>query len=150
MKKVWIIVANSGQSKVYCAENSQHLVEHAIFFNDERHIPAHDLVCDRQGREANQIGANNKKGWSTDTYEAKTPVELKIATAFAETLAHFLEKKYTEGECGRVYLIAKDHFLGHLRNAISSNVTKLIHGEINKDLTHLSPEAIREYLPPVL
>lgn len=145
MRKVWIVVANSSQSKVYRAENAQHLVEHVIFFSEESHLFVHELVSDKEGRETNSMGS-----WGADSYEPKTPVKRKEANFFAETIAHFLEKGCNSGECERIYMIAKAPFLGYLRDALTPHVAKLVHAEINKDLTQLRPEAIREYLPPAL
>lgn len=147
MKKIWIIVANAGQSKVYRAESSQLLVEHALFFNDESHSNVHELVSDKQGREANPIA---RKGWNTNTYEPKTDIKDKVALSFANTLVQFFEEKLKAGECERIYLIVKPPFLSCLKDAMPPNIAKLIHEEIHKDLTHLSPKEILEYLPPAL
>jgi protein required for attachment to host cells len=144
MRKVWIVVANSSQLKIYRAENAQNLVEHVLLFNEQSHLAVHDLVSDKQGQE------NRMSCWGSDTNEPKTPVKLKEANFFADSIAHFLEKGYNAREVERIYIIAKAPFLGCLRNAITPHIAKLVHAEINKDLTHLSPQEIREYLPPVL
>lgn len=144
MKKVWVVVANSSQAKIYRAENAQTLVEHGLFFNDEIHLPARDVVSDKQGREQS-YGL-----YGSDTYEAKTSLKTKEALSFAETIAHFLEQGCTKGECVRIHIVAKPPFLGYLRQCLHPNVAKLVGSEIHKDLTQLKPEEIREYLPPVL
>jgi protein required for attachment to host cells len=144
MKKVWVVVANSSQSKIYRAENADVLVEHGLFFHDESHMQVSDLVSDKKGREQT-LGL-----FGSDTYEAKTSVKAKEAVSFAEIIAQFLEHGYNKGECERIHIVAKPPFLGYLRQALHPNVAKIVGSEIHKDLTALRPEEIREYLPPVL
>jgi len=115
-----------------------------MFFHDESHLPARELVSDRYGRES------NSQMHGSDSYEQKTPIKLKEALFFADTLAQFLEKSCNSGECEKIYLVAKPPFLGHLRQSLHPNTAKLIRSEIHKDLTQSKPEEIREYLPPVL
>ncbi len=144
MRKVWVVVANSSYSKIYRAENTHVLLEHQTFSHEESHLPARELVSDRQGRETSRVG------YGTDTMEEKTPIKVKEATQFADEIAQFLEKGFNSGECERIYLVAKSPFLGYLRQSLHPNVTKLVESEVHKDLTQLRPEQIREYLPPVL
>lgn len=144
MKKIWIVVANSSQAKIYRAENVNHLVEHGFFFHDESHMPARDLVSDKKGRETSHNAS------TTNTYEPKTTIKTKEGMIFAENLASFLEKGCASGECERIHIIAKSPFLGYLRQSLQPNVVQLIGSEIQKDLTQLTAEEIREYLPPVL
>lgn len=144
MKKVWVVVANSSQAKVYRAEHLQVLVEHGIFFHDESRMAARDLVSDNSGRE------NNTMRPGGDTYEPKTSIKLKESVNFADILANFLETGHNDGHFERLYIVAKPPFLGHLRQALTPNVSKVVESEIHKDLTHLSPGEVREYLPPVL
>jgi protein required for attachment to host cells len=143
MKKVWVVVANSSQAKIYKAENTNELIEHGLFFHDESRLPGRELVSDGQGRETNVH-------ISSDTYQAKTSPRLKEFLSFAETLAEFLEQGYNSGKCEKIYIIASPTFLGHLRQSLHPNVAKLVESEIPKDLTQSRPEQVREYLPPVL
>lgn len=82
--------------------------------------------------------------------EEKTPPKVKEAVSFAHQIAHFLEENFHTGTYERIYLVVKPPFLGHLREALNPNVSKLIESEVHKDLTQMRPEQIREYLPPVL
>jgi protein required for attachment to host cells len=143
MKKVWVLVANSSQAKIYRA-NGPSLLEHGIFFHDESRMPARDLVSDNMGRET------NRNMYGNDTCEPKTSLKEKEFLIFANTLAQFLEKGYNSGECEKIYVIAKPPFLGFLRQAFSSHVTNIVESEIHKDLTHMTPNEIREYLPEFL
>lgn len=144
MKKIWVVVANSSQAKVYRINESQHLVEHGFFYHDESHLPASELVSDRMGHET----SHNASGGNS--YQPKTSLKLKEALLFADSLSLFLEKGCNAGEYDCLYLVAKPPFLGHLRDSLHSNVTKLVSSEIHKDLTHLKPDELRTYLPPIL
>lgn len=145
MRKVWIVVGNSSVAKIYRTENnSSSLIEFQNFLHKESHLPARELVSDRLGRETSRMG------YGTDTMEPQTPIKVKEGNAFAAQVAEFLEKGFNAKEFERLYLIAKPPFLGYLRDAIHSNVAKLVESEIHKDLTQHTSEQIREYLPPVL
>ncbi|MCH9626551.1 MAG: hypothetical protein S4CHLAM2_01730 [Chlamydiales bacterium] len=144
MRKVWIVVANGSHSTIYHAENVNKLTEIKQFQHAEAHLTRHDLTSDRPGRSTPCVG------YGTDTMEEKTPPKVKEAVSFAHQIAHFLEEGYNAGNVERVYLVTKSPFLGHLREALHPNVTKIIESEVHKDLTHMRPEQIREYLPPVL
>ena len=144
MRKVWIVVANGSASKVYRAENVNTLVPLKEFEHEEAHLTRKDLNSDRPGR------ATQRGGYGTDTMEEKTSPKVKEATNFAQAIAAFLKEGCNAGECERIYLIAKAPFLGHIRQALHANVAKCVESEVNKDLTQLRPEQIREYLPPVL
>ncbi len=144
MRKVWIVVANGSQSKIYRAENVNTLVELKEFRHEEGHLKRDELNSDRPGR------MTSRGGFGTDTMEEKTPPKVKEANNFAQEIARYLEEGCTSGECDRIYLIAKPPFLGHIRQSLNPNVSKLVESEVNKDLTQMRPEEIREYLPPVL
>jgi protein required for attachment to host cells len=144
MRKVWIVVANSSEAKIYRAENAENLVEHGMLFHDESRMAGRDLVSDGSGRE----GFSQMVG--TDTYDKKTSPKIKEYIIFAEILANFLEEGYRNGQCDRIYLIAKAPFLGHLRQSLSPHVAQLVESEIHKDLTKAKADEIRGYLPLTL
>jgi len=144
MRKVWIVVANSCYSKIYRAENKDHLIEHHVFVHEESHLPARELVSDQQGRE----GMRGMHG--ADTLEEQTPPKVKESTQFAEQISKYLQEGYQAGAVERIYIIAKPPFLGFLRQSFTSNISKIIENEVHKDLTQQTAEQIREYLPPVL
>jgi protein required for attachment to host cells len=147
MKKVWIVVANSSQAKIYRAENAEKLIEHALLYHDSSQLHGTELYSDAMGRRTSSL---NFSYYGSDTSEPKTSYKEKEFSFFASDIAQLLDKARNKGEYEKLYLIAKAPFLGYLRQAFSSQVEKLIVSEINKDLTQLSPEQVREYLPPAL
>lgn len=144
MRKVWIVVANGSQSKIYRAENVNTLIEHKDFQHKEAHMNRADLSSDRPGRSS-QNGS-----YGAGTMEEKHPPKEKEADIFADEIAKYLEAGFNSGEYERIYLIAKSPFLGHIRQSLHANVSKSVESEVQKDLTALKPEQIRDYLPPVL
>ncbi len=144
MRKVWIVVANSTQAKIYQAESANKLVEKKFMEHVEGHLRASELVSDGQGR------TTNTQMFGSDTYQAKTPVKMKEAIRFSDQIVEFLENIYNSGDCERLYIIAKAPFLSHLRDSLSPNLAKLVHKEIGKDLTQLTADQVREYLPPAI
>lgn len=146
MRKVWIVVANSTYSKIYHAENTQKIIELRSFEHREGHMKASQLVSDSQGRNTNTA----IYGYGSDSMEDKTSLKTKESMIFAHQIIAYIEEGIKKGECERLYLIASPVFLGHLREVLTPQLAKLVHTEINKDLTQLTPEQIREYLPPVL
>ena len=145
MRKVWILVANSSQAKIFRAEEgSQVLVVHGVFFHDDSRLMNHDLVSDGSGRESVSMMSGS------DTYDPKTSPKMKEAHLFANELADFLQKGLNKGEYERVYIVAKPPFLGYLRQSMTPNVAKTVVSEIHKDLPLATSEEIREYLPPLL
>lgn len=144
MRKVWIVVANASQSTIYKAENTNTLIELKNFQHQESHLTRHELKSDRPGRQTKRFG------FGTDTMDEKTSPKVKEAHEFAQEIASYLEEGLHAGEFERIYLVAKPPFLGHIRQNLHPNVSKLVETEIHKDLTQMRPEQIREYLPPAL
>ncbi len=144
MRKVWIVVANGSQSTIYKAKNTHTLIELKTFQHHETQQSKGELNSDRPGRQTNRVG------YGTDTMEEKTPPKVKEASSFAQEIAYYLEEGFNGATCERIYIVAKPPFLGFIRGALSANVSKLVEAEVQKDLTQMRPEQIREYLPPVL
>jgi len=143
MRKVWVVVANSCESKIYHC-NANKLVELKSFVHEEGHLHAKDIVSDKKGR-------NTERGvYGSDTMEEKTPLKLKEADQFAHKIGKFLEEGWNSKAFERLYVIAKPPFLSNLRHSLSDHVSSAIHSEIHKDLIHMRPDEIREYLPLVL
>jgi len=140
MKKVWVVVANRSDAKIYKTESLNKLVEYKTLSHKEAHLHDQDLISDAPGRMS-------RRGHNSETLSQKTSVQEKEAALFAKEIAAFLEKGCATGECECIYIIAKAPFLGFLRDALVSKVTKLVAAEIQKDIVNLTTEEIRSYLP---
>lgn len=142
MRKVWVVVANQSEAKIYRAQDTDTLIEHALLFHEEGTQRAEDLVCDKQGSFHGAYGAESVQG--------RTSLKAKENHFFAVQIAHFLEKGVQRQEVERIYLIAKSPFIGALVDALKPAVAKLVAAEIHKDVLSASLQQIRDYLPPAL
>lgn len=142
MRKVWVVVANRAEMKIYRAENVHTLIQIHYLTHIQSQLTSQELTSDKQGSHRGSFGS--------DTMEEKTPAKLKEANSFANQIAKVLEDAVNKKEVERIYLIANPQFMGILRQAINPQVAKLIEREIPKDVVHATADQIREYLPPVL
>lgn len=143
MKKVWVVVANSSLSKIYRNEGNV-LVEYKTMEHPESRLKRDELVSDKPGRMP------QRAGYGMDTMNERTSPKVTEAKIFAREIAEILVARYNSGECDRIYLIMSPPFSAYVRENLSKAVDKIVETEIHKDLTHLRPEEIRAYLPPVL
>lgn len=65
---------------------------------------------------------------------------------FAQTIADALFHAQQREEFDRLIIVAGPHMLGVLRTFLAPDVVQRVIGEIAKDLTHVSTEAIGEHL----
>ena len=66
---------------------------------------------------------------------------------FAREICSALERGVVDHACERLVLIAAPEFLGLLHGCASKHVREATAFELGKNLTSLSPEDIRAYLP---
>lgn len=144
MRKVWIVVANNTEATIYKAEDVKKLVALKSFQHEEGRLPCHELVSDRPGR------ATSHGKYGSSSLEEKTSPKTTENHHFARTLAHFLEEGHNKGEYERLYLVVKPPFLGHLHACLPHTVSQKVESEVHKDVVHLRPEQIRDYLPLTL
>ncbi len=144
MRKVWVVVANSSYARIFQVENGQILTEKESLRHYESQMREMDLVSDKPGRNTSVHGSG------PHPYQEPTPYKLKQRNIFADQIAALLEKALNEAAFERLYLIASAPFLGSLRESLSKRVYKTVQGEVDKDITILTPKEIREYLPPTL
>lgn len=142
MHKIWVVVANRSEMKIYLAKNVNTLTEISTLKHLEGQQTDQNLVADKQGSHRGSFG--------TDTMEEKTSTKHKQATNFANQIAKKLEDGIKHEKVERIYLLASPEFMGILRQILKPNIRKFIEKEIDKDLTSANVEQIREHLPPVL
>lgn len=144
MANTWILVANGAQATIYHAKNNHVLQEVEQFSHPESRMRTSELVSDRQGR-GHESNTNGRYALPATT----SPKEVEFAS-FAKTISNYLEEALKESKFSKLYVAASPHFLGLLREAFSSGTTRLIAGEIDKDITQLDASRVREHLPEVI
>jgi protein required for attachment to host cells len=143
MANIWILTANSTLARIFEARNNNNLKEIAYLEHPASRLSAHELVSDRPGR------TNESMMPTRHAYESPSPKKVEFAL-FAKELANHLQAAINTGKVKKIYVAASPHFLGLLRQEISSETAHLLAGEIPKDLTHITPEELRSHLPFVL
>jgi len=145
MPKVQILVADASRARVFTVESPKgELQELQTFVNPEGRLHARDLTTDRAGRQ--QTPMADSRSAMDETTEPKD-VE---AQRFARELAQSLEAERSKGNLEKLYLVAPPRFLGELRKHLSRDVSALIAGEIDKDLTYKDATKLRGHLPELL
>lgn len=142
MNACWILVADAGRARIFCAaaptadiEELEDLVEPSA------RQPGHDLGRDAPGRAMDRA-----RGGHT-TFQPRQEPHEHAAIEFARTLAGRLAEAQRNGQFARLYLIAPPAFLGHLRAALDAGLRACVDTEVGKDLTRMSLAEIRGYLP---
>ena len=107
--------------------------------------PTRSLVSDRAGRGFASAGASARHA-----YESRHDYRKLEKRSFSAQVAHVLDGICQREHVQRVVLVAPRRSLGELRKLVSSPVGKLVSHEVAKDLTTLSPTALREALAHVL
>ena len=140
-KNSWLIVANSSLARIFKIQNLQSLVEIETLQHPESRLHNMDLVSDKPGRGFESVGTQ-RHGLETGT----TPKQDEFLV-FARHLANYLKSAHQAGSYETLYIAAGPTLLGLLRQTLDSSVTKAIHGELDKDMTHLKTDEMIAHLP---
>ena len=145
MKKgTWLVVANSSFAKIFKLEKKESLIEVESFEHPESRLRDSDLVSDKPGRGFESVGQ------ARHAMESQSSPKHQEFINFAKQLAHYLESARNKGEYERLYIAASPVLLGLLRQALHPATTKLLRGEVDKDMTHMNPNEILTHLPFLL
>jgi protein required for attachment to host cells len=142
--KTWVIVANGSQARVYKAEKLGVLSEVHTLLHPESRMRDGDLTSDKPGR----INPSTTLGHSS--IEPQTSPKKHEIEVFAKEVSQFLEQAREQGLFSRLYVVAAPSFLGLLREKLSTATTRLVAGEVDKDVTHMKPKEICAAVPFVL
>jgi protein required for attachment to host cells len=143
MKKVisWLLIANSSSAKIYSIETLKSLALVKNFEHPESRLHNRDLVSDKPGRDFESIGPTRH------SMEPHTTPKENEFHLFAKELATYLDSAWNNHEYKRLYIIAGPALLGMLRQFLAPETLKMVHGELDKDLTHLTTDEIITNLP---
>ena len=145
MSKIWVVVADEAKARILSTSKlTEPLVEVQSLSSSEAYDREQDLVSDKPGR------GSNGSGQGKHAMDEKTTHKEQYAIRFAKELADFLEKNQQKKTYMKLIIVAAPRFLGLLRKELGKGVTELVSLEIDKDLTMMEPQAIREHLPQYL
>ncbi len=132
-----VIVANSARARIFSAHSVRgELEEIEGFAHPEAHLTNQELVSDSSGRS---VDGHGNLGPQTTARE-------KEAGDFAKLLARHLKELHNQQHFEQLVLVASPHFLGLLRNELTSPLDGIVSQTIDKDLTEASVEQITDYL----
>ncbi len=140
----WILVADNSRARIFSAEKAAGaLTEVSALTYPEGRLHAGDLTTGKAGRGqapgAGAHGINGEDGHKQDN-----------ADRFASLICDDLEAARNQGRFSKLYVVAAPLLLGLLRKHQSAPLRQLIAGELDKNLTTQTPEAIRGHLPDYL
>lgn len=143
-KETWILVANGSLAKIFKIEKNKILTEIKQLTHPASRQHEGDLVSSKPGRTFNSVGVLRH------AYEPPQTQKVQEFNNFAKDLSEYLDTAREEGQYDRLYIAASPTFLGLLRQNLSQSTSKLVAGEVDKDMTHMPTAEIREHLPPVV
>jgi protein required for attachment to host cells len=129
MANTWILVANAAQARLYANQGPNKGVELVgEYAHPASREKGSDLVSDRPGH-------NQGHGNGHGAYIPHTDPKQNAADHFARHLAGMLEEARTKDKYDRLILAASPSFHGLLRQHLTSGVSKMVTGSIDKDYT---------------
>jgi len=139
---ILVIAADRGRARLFSiAHAEEQLLELNDLVNANARMPAHSQVADRQGRMLNRE-RGSRVALGTENLQDES------ARRFAhEVGAMIAGRLHTQRAAGRLFVVADPEFLGMLRMELRARRLAVpVHG-IAKNVTRVSPQRIRGYLP---
>lgn len=142
MARTWVIVADSSRAHIYAADKPlMPLHELEMIDYPSARLHERELISDKSGRAFESVGSTRH------AFESNTSPKEQEAIKFARELSSRIEAGRNKGEFAKLILVAPPAFLGTLRKYLSTETSKLVTREVDKNLTHHSAETVREHLP---
>ena len=134
----WIVVADRGRARIFGGEwpALDDFREIKTLVHPEGELHQRDVESDEPGRLYEAKGPKHAA-------EPKTDFKHHTAIEFAHEIVRDLQRGKDDNAYGRLLLIAAPLFLGVLRDELPDPLKKLVVAELDKDLTHLDQDAIR-------
>lgn len=138
----WIVVADENRGRIFEAKTStSELLEHAALVHPESRLPERELTSDAPGR--NQSGAY----YGSHQFNEAGDVSSEHARRFAKEVVSELTRAKQQRLFRDLILVAAPRFLGILRKQLHSELRRHICLELDKDLTKLKADELRNHLP---
>ena len=142
----WILIADAARARVMAHRGPgkglkpvpKRAFEHELRDNQS-------IMADREGRSFAPNGGGRRSAMARPADPARLAKQ-----AFATTLAAMLEKDHRTGAFDRLIIVAPPRMLGDLRAALNADVSGVVYGENDKDLTHVAERDLGRHLEGVL
>ncbi|MDF3048052.1 MAG: hypothetical protein K0R73_1170 [Candidatus Midichloriaceae bacterium] len=135
-KITWIVVADGSKARLYSSYKSRHNLKLIQKLESEKaRVHSHDL------------GSDKPHGiFERNTPESKVDLHYQQEQHFSHQITKILNYGAATHQLQSLILIAPPKFLGYLKHMLSVQATLLLSKEINKDLTALKDEELKEYI----
>lgn len=145
-RDIWVLTADRRRARIFSTDrpHSQTLTEIETFFHPESALQEHELVEPRPGRNRNIFGGGSHG------LDSRSSEKQKSVKTFVKDLVDRLEKDYHHGRYSKLVVVAAPDMLGEIRHHMSSTLRQHVTYELDKDLTTLRPDQLRNHLPRAL
>lgn len=139
-----IVVADSARARIFTADTARSpLNEIETMAHPEGRMHEQDLVSDMPGKDA------GKGGGGDHAFQEKVEPKEQEMIVFAKRVADYLDDARKANKLSKLIIAAAPAFLGELRTHLSSETSKKIIFELDKNIAHDSAEDIRQHLSKV-
>lgn len=145
MKTTMIVVADSTRARIFTTDSaSSPLNEIETMAHPEGRLHDRDITSDLPGKALGGTGAGGH------AYQGETDPKQHELADFAKRVADYLDNACAANKFSTLLVVAAPTFLGELRAQLSSETTKTIALELDKNIARLKAEDIRRHLPEFL
>lgn len=139
-QQVWVLSADVHKARLFAAAtpHSKRIEEIKTFLQPDTALPERELVSDTVG--------NFNRGAKIP----RTSPKDKRIEEFARNVTEFLETAHKQGEFYKLGVVAAPQMLGELRSRFSTDLSKDLCFEIDKNVTQLGASELRQHLPEQL
>ncbi len=148
MDKLWIVVCNHTNARIFEQTHKRRLRRPGpgisrvdTLLHPQGRLHTGDLVSDRQGRV---FGREFRRHGLTSTV---SPTE-HDAEQFAIEIAKRLDHARTQGDFGRLMVVASPEMLGLLREHMTGATYKTVVASLDKNLAGMDDRELGPYLSP--
>lgn len=145
---IWILAADRRRARIFSADRpySQDLTEIQAFFQPDAAFQDRERVEPPPGRRHNGgAGLGTRHGVDSRSSERE-----KSTTTFVRDIVREVEKAHHNGHFSKLVLVASPDVLGAIRHQLSNNLKQDVTFELDKELTELRPNELRDHLPRAL
>jgi protein required for attachment to host cells len=138
----WVVVADASQARVLVNDGPSHGLTVQREFQQEVK-KSRDVLADRPGSTNDSMGVAKHATSPPDQVREQK-------RKFAREIANDLDAARKHNEFERLYLVAPPQILGELRAELTPELTKMVAGELNKDLTKVPLQDLPDHLGSLL
>lgn len=143
MRKVtWVVVADGSRASVYYVDGpAASLKALDVLVHPESRLRNQQISADGQGSSFASSGPGQR------VMQPHTMPKQREKDLFAHEVVDYLEQGRSRGEYDQLMVLAAPAFLGRLRGAMNTQLSRKVVYELSADFSRASAETILEQLP---